>query len=42
MRLGRKLIFITCDLGIILNSLEMKDWAIRQVSSVEGLMAWNC
>lgn len=38
----KKLIFITCDLGIILNSPEVKDCMIRQVSNVESLMAGNC
>lgn len=40
-KLGRKLIFITCDFGIILNSPEMKGWMIRQLNNVESLMAWN-
>lgn len=38
----RNSIFITCDLGIILNSQEMKGWIIRQVSNVKSLMTWNC
>lgn len=38
----KKLIFITCDLGNILNSPEVKGWMIRQVSNVESLMAGNC
>lgn len=38
----RNSIFITCDLGIIFNSPEMKNWMIRQVSNVKSLMTWNC
>lgn len=38
----KKLIFITWDLGMILNSPEVKGWMIRQVSNVESLMAGNC